>query len=329
MAENEQDSDQEILEDFELSSELSALVENNVIPKKIARRLEVRLKEKKVKITRKQLNQLAEKIRDIMREYVKDLPENQRKAVMGEIKTPEPAETDDKTKDMLETIKKLQGKISDLESSKKTIDETTSSEEIETPDKSEEIEPTTEIKKPDITGQPQEEKKDLISPETKSSITTHQPKERPSDPASPRIVTTEDVNLPGKPTNVLKEWNLDPLMEIPGDTESVIILMKWLQSLIDKCGRPNLSNILDYYVDIGWISDDVKISLIDYSQGITGEEKFEKTAKEISDLPSKDHIESLLFIQKLKGKQFDKHFIDRIEGEISRITKKVDSYNTK
>lgn len=136
------------------------------------------------------------------------------------------------------------------------------------------------------------------------------------------IITTDDIKMPSR------EWELDPLKEVPSDPESIIVLMKWLQYLIDKCGRDNLSNILDYYVDIGWITQDAKISLIDYSHGITEEDKKGEAIK-ISDLPSKDHIQSFIFIQKLKGRQFDKHFIDRIDSELTRITKKFDNYQFK
>lgn len=144
------------------------------------------------------------------------------------------------------------------------------------------------------------------------------------DKTSPKITTTEDIEVPA-------EWQLDPLTEIPNDAESIVVLMKWLQYLIDKCGRANLSHILDYYVDIGWISQDAKISLMDYSQGITEEGKKgpENSAKRIWDLPSNDHIQSLIYIQKLKGIQVDKHFIDRIDSELSRVTKKLDNYKFK
>ncbi len=145
---------------------------------------------------------------------------------------------------------------------------------------------------------------------------------------SPKVVTTSDVNVPEKLSVPVYDTTMEPLAEIPSDPESVIVLMKWLQHLIDKCGRSYLPTILDYYVDIGWISEEAKISLIDYSHGIADEGK--KTAdtvrKSVSDLPARDHIQSLLFIQKLKGREFDKHFLDRIEGEINRITKKIDSY---
>ena len=143
---------------------------------------------------------------------------------------------------------------------------------------------------------------------------------------SNNIVTTDDIEVPDtkyKSHNLMK---VDPLKELPSDPESVILLMKWLQFLVDKCSRSYLSEILEYYVDIGWISDDVKIKLMNYSNGIT-EEKTDN--KKISDLTSKEHIQSLIFIQKLKGHSFDKYFIDRIDNEISRTMKKLENRNIK
>lgn len=145
---------------------------------------------------------------------------------------------------------------------------------------------------------------------------------------STKFVKTDDIKVEGDIEVPDADINLEPLTEVPNNPESVIVLMKWLQYLIDKCGRENLSNILDYYVDIGWISEDAKISLIDYSHGITEENK-ESNTKNISDLPSKDHIQSLVFIQKLKGNKLNKHFIDKIDSELTRITKKLDNYNLK
>jgi archaellum component FlaD/FlaE len=147
---------------------------------------------------------------------------------------------------------------------------------------------------------------------------------------TPKFVTTDDIDVQEEIKIPESSWEFDPLTEVPNDPESVIVLMKWLQYLIDKCGRESLANILDYYVDIGWISQDAKISLIDYSHGITEDNKTETTTrKEINDLPSKDHIQSLVYIQKLKGYQLDKHFLDRIDGELNRINKKVANYNLK
>ncbi len=147
--------------------------------------------------------------------------------------------------------------------------------------------------------------------------------------SSNKIVTTDDIEIPDKKYKYTRLINVDPLIDVPSDPESVIVLMKWLQFLIDRCGRSHLPEILEYYVDIGWISDEAKIRLIDYSNGITEENKEGVSNKKISNLPSKDHIQSLIFIQKLKGRDFDKHFIDRIENEISRTIKKIDNHNIK
>lgn len=153
--------------------------------------------------------------------------------------------------------------------------------------------------------------------------------ENVKDQSKSSIVTTEDIKIPGKDGFLDKSIKTNPLDTIPEDPESVIVIMKWLQFLVDKCGRENLPDVLDYYVDVGWISDDAKINLLDYSNGITEEKDKEKKHENIPELPSKDHIQSFMFIQKLKGNKFDKHFIDRVEGELARLTKKFSNYNFK
>lgn len=256
MGDKKGDSKDKVSDEFDLGNELSALVAKNIIPSRIAERLEKKLKEKNVEINKEQLHTLAYKLRDIINEYA-----SKGKEELAKVGQPTWERSGTDMQKLLKTIENLEKRITNIESGK-------------------------------------------IS--------------------DFNIVTTEDIKIPPQ------EWELDPLKEVPSDPESIIVLMKWLQYLLDKCGHDNLSNILDYYVDIGWISQDAKISLIDYSQGITEEEKKgEIPRKSISDLPSKDHIQSFIFIQKLKGRQFDKHFIDRIDGELARITKKLDNYQFK
>ena len=249
------DSNNKVTGDFDIKNELSTLVAKNLIPSRIAEKLEKKLKEKNVKITKEQLHSITYKIRDIINDYAKS------DRITGQVGQPKWEGSDADMQKLVETIENLEKRITNIESGK---------------------------------------------------------------PSDFNVVTTEDIRIPPQ------DWDLDPLKEVPSDPESIIVLMKWLQYLLDKCGRDNLSNILDYYVDIGWISQDAKISLIDYSQGITEEEKKgEIPRKSITDLPSKDHIQSFIFIQKLKGRRFDKHFIDRIDGELARITKKLDNYQFK
>jgi len=272
MGDSEKENTKNISYNFDIESELSALVAKNVISPGIADKLGKKLKEKNVKITKEQLNLLIEKINSIIKNY-KNL-ETTEKTPAAATKPITPVKPDENMQKLVETIEKLEIRINNLEN--------------------------------------------MLS-------------EKQDTKTTPKIVTTDDIKLPDdKETHT--SWTLDPLTEIPNDPEGVVILMKWLQYLIDKCGRENLSNILDYYVDIGWISQDAKISLIEYSQGITDEGKkgeHTTTTKKVNDLPSRDHIQSLIFIQKLKGKKLDKHFIERIDGELTRLTKKLDNYNFK
>jgi len=249
MNKNKVDSNNQFTGDFDIKKELSALVAKNVIPSRIADKLAQKLIEKNVKINKEQLQTLVFKIRDILNDYAKSGKLNGKAKWEG---------SDQNMQKLVETMERLEERISRIESGK---------------------------------------------------------------PTDNKYVTADDIQVP------YHEWETDPLKEVPSDPESIIVLMKWLQYLIDKCGRLNLSNILDYYVDIGWITQDAKISLIDYSHGITEEKRVDST--KISNLPSKDHIQSFIYIQKLKGKKFDNHFIERIDGELTRITKKLDNYQFK
>ena len=187
MIDKKEDSKNQVLEEGDLKNELSALVDQKIISLRIAEKLENKLKEKKVKINKEQLNTLAYKIRDVLKDYTKT------SKIVGK---PTWEKSDADMQKLLKTIENLEGRITNIESEKIS---------------------------------------DL------------------------NIVTTEDIQISPK------EWKLDPLKEVPSDPQSVIVLMKWLQYLIDKCGRDNLTNILDYYVDIGWISQNAKIS---YTLGV-------------------------------------------------------------
>lgn len=275
MGDTEVDSRTKIFDKFDLGNELSSLVEKKVISRRIADRLEKKLNEKKVNISKEQLQILVKKIAEIIRTYNRsEKPLNNENELLKVEKNLEKKSNTDMNQ-LIETVEKLKQKLSTIE-----------------------------------TG--------IVKNEEKNKTTL------------PKIVTTDDIIIPKSVETTIKEIEFEPLTEISNDPENIIVLMRWLQYLIDKCGHSNLSTILDYYIDIGWISQDAKLILIDYSNGITEDNsKREIVKREIIDLPSKDHIQSLFFIQKLKGKDIDKHFIDRIDGEITRITKKLDNYHFK
>lgn len=144
--------------------------------------------------------------------------------------------------------------------------------------------------------------------------------------SSKQLVKTKDIKTWEK-KEITPHEELEPLVTLPNDPESIVVLMKWLQYLVDKLGKNRLPDVLGYYVDIDWISDDVRLDLIKYSKGITDDTK--KEAATPITLTTKDHLQSLLFIQKLKGMELDERFIWRIDREMEKMGKSLDEYQIK
>ena len=140
------------------------------------------------------------------------------------------------------------------------------------------------------------------------------------------ITDSQDESLRSKSDSTpYKE--MEPLTSIPNDTERIVVLMKWLQYLVEKIGKQKLPDILGYYVDINWITDDVRLDIMNYSNGIVDEQKEkEDTKKTTNTLSAKDHIQSLLYIQKLKGKKLDERFICKLDREMEKMIKSIDGY---
>ncbi len=107
------------------------------------------------------------------------------------------------------------------------------------------------------------------------------------------------------------------LSSVPDSAISNAILLKWVEFLLETVGHQNLPEVLDYYVDIGWISEKVTMKLLAYSSGMVAPRG---RAKE--KLSTKDHLRSLLFIEKLRGKDFDQSQLTKLEREIKYTIEK-------
>ncbi len=275
---------------FDMISELHSIVETKMIPQQIADKLLERLQEKNVSLSKNQLYTLVDKINQIISSFKKNR-ENADKVNNRKNKIVESKDNALLDEGSIEDIHLLFEKINHLQV---------------------QIEQLKEEKIPSIHSEKFHEKK---------SITT------PVNNQEDIIVTTDDIIVPDSNEFSTHAISTDPLTVIPNNPESIIVLMNWLQYLIDQCGYINLDTILEYYVDINWITDDVKMGLLDYSNGIKKEKMTSdvenKAKEEHTILHSKDHIQSYMFIQKLKGKKFDKHFVDRIQNDLTRLRKKV------
>ncbi len=96
--------------------------------------------------------------------------------------------------------------------------------------------------------------------------------------------------------------------------ETSIILLNWIEFLMEKVGRNNLFDVLEYYIEIGWISEDVSSMMMAYASGI--DYFVERPSWKL--LPE-DHTKSLLFIEQLRGRKVDKMLFSRLERDVDKI----------
>lgn len=104
------------------------------------------------------------------------------------------------------------------------------------------------------------------------------------------------------------------LENIRTDPTSVVVLLNWIEFLMERVGRNNLMDALDYYVDIGWISEDVRSEVMAYARGI--DYYVEKPTWRL--LPE-DHTKSLLFVERLCGRKIDRNMLSSLDREMSKV----------
>lgn len=115
------------------------------------------------------------------------------------------------------------------------------------------------------------------------------------------------------------------LEKIPQDMTSTMVALKWLGFLIDRVGMQNLENVLEFYYEIGWISENVLNTLLKYANGTKPHHR-EPNWRPDDKLTIQDHLISLLFIERLRGVRITREILDSIEREmkvINRILEEV------
>ena len=250
-------SDKDLVEKFEIGTELSALVAQGKITPSIAEKIKEKVKEKNLTLTKDQLYKLVDKINSYLREKSTQTSSTSQPSTPPSTTSFQPAEEMNK---FLQTLENLHQRVERLE---------------------------------------------RMQDEWMKNVDVKIKERKP-----------EDIRIPGEEKIEFRASTLDSL---PNDPEGVVIVMKWLQYLVDRVGKDNISKVLDYYVDIGWITDDVKVKLLEYCEGITEE------TSERRNLVAKDHIQSFLYIQKLKGNEIDEHFIGKIERDLNKLSKNLEN----
>ncbi|MFO7967864.1 MAG: FlaD/FlaE family flagellar protein [Archaeoglobaceae archaeon] len=116
------------------------------------------------------------------------------------------------------------------------------------------------------------------------------------------------------------------LKDIPKDLISDVIALKWMDYLVNTFGIKRMADILDFYVDIGWISKNVKDLLINYSRGYVLREGHMIEEPETPTL--RDHFKSLIFISKLSGHDLDLEEVEKLVKDVEELEKDVNDVIT-
>jgi flagellar protein FlaD len=143
------------------------------------------------------------------------------------------------------------------------------------------------------------------------------------------------------------------LTHIRKDYLSLTLVMRWIEFLFERITRDKISLALDYYVEIGWISEDVKHEIMSIARGemqdvtkymaheeaATAEEALGEEVgavdaapavyKKIEDwrLAADDHLKSLLFICNIAGIKVDKDKLNSLELMIQRFKESLENFH--
>ncbi|APH39165.1 FlaD/FlaE family flagellar protein [Methanohalophilus halophilus] len=108
---------------------------------------------------------------------------------------------------------------------------------------------------------------------------------------------------------------------IAKNSTNIKLCMEWLEYLMELVGRNNLQEILAYYEELGWISEDVRLDLLRYAEGI--DFYIEKTDWKIS---PDDHVRSIWFMEKLAGREIDRNKLSVVEKDIKKVKNGTEIY---
>jgi len=108
---------------------------------------------------------------------------------------------------------------------------------------------------------------------------------------------------------------------IEKNSSTMKLCMEWLEFLMELVGRNNLPDILSYYEELEWISDDVRLELLRYAEGI--DYYLEKPDWKLN---PDDHVKSIWFIERLAGVKVDKNRLSVLERDIKKVKKGTEIY---
>lgn len=311
----------------ELSMQLSRLIES--------------LEEKKFEIHEKKAEKIEEKIEKVKEKLEKveeKIEETPKEEVPSEIieELPEKIEElHEKVEEIADKIKEKKEKIAkevpeEVEKMEKKIEEVevTPEEVVEVVPEVEEL-PKEKIEvveeKPEVVEKVAEEEKEKVEEIVEKPDVVEAHKEEIVEGGVE--MAEEKLSLPADISNLLfaEEPKKARLEKIPEDIVSTMIALKWLGFLIDRVGVQNLERILEFYYEIGWISENVLNTLLRYAKGTRPHHR-DPEWKPAEKLTIQDHLVSLLFIERLRGLRITRDVLDKLERELKMLEKTLDEF---
>ncbi|WP_276280488.1 FlaD/FlaE family flagellar protein [Halorussus caseinilyticus] len=140
--------------------------------------------------------------------------------------------------------------------------------------------------------------------------------------ADPNRETPEEFDdgeaLPAPPDEVLRHTERNELVQLqsqfsaagalperpyldrlPDQYSTEVVVFEWLDFLINKAGFENTGNALQYYEEVGWITERVREELREYMRGFSEVESFDPDKPGPAALDVDDHVLSLVYIARL------------------------------
>jgi len=155
--------------------------------------------------------------------------------------------------------------------------------------------------------------------------------------------------IEGKGRQGYRDSSRKPILSaLPKDYLSVVLVMRWIEFLMERVVRDKISLVLDYYKDIGWISEDVKSTVMSYARGenqdVTRMDMNVGDFEEDNPIPfpsqitefrrvddwrltAEDHLKSLLFVQMIAGIPVDKDRLSSLEQVITKIKRSLEGFH--
>lgn len=135
---------------------------------------------------------------------------------------------------------------------------------------------------------------------------------------TPDVFEAEGERLPAPPDDVLRHRQRDELVRLqsqfsavgalpekpyldglPGRYGAEVVVFEWLDFLINKAGFENTGNALEYYEEVGWITEEAREDLREYMRGFSEVESFDPDRPGPADIDMDDHVMSLVYIARL------------------------------